>query len=304
MKWSFSADKCFRRCQRQYYFREIAACHNAKKVPVRRLAFLRKQLKTPELWRGLLVHEGIELFVVPRLLARQAIDWEEVLSETVAMARRQFAFSARGGYREPGVTKAQFPHEYCALTVHEGGGSFTEADLDAVLDSVRSAFRNLASMGELLRQLEGRARYWPELSLLVKYEGSNVEATPDLLYFRSFGHPTIVEWKTYDDSSNSDARLQMALYAWALCRHGGWRVSRPEDVELLEVQLLTRQVVRHACTEAVFAELEDHIYRSVHEIRALCGNGRYDELDLAEFAYARSPHTCQSCPFWALCLEG
>jgi hypothetical protein len=28
MKWSFSADRCFRRCQRQYFFREIAACHN------------------------------------------------------------------------------------------------------------------------------------------------------------------------------------------------------------------------------------------------------------------------------------
>lgn len=28
LKWSFSSDRCFRRCQRQFFFRDIAAWHD------------------------------------------------------------------------------------------------------------------------------------------------------------------------------------------------------------------------------------------------------------------------------------
>ena len=52
IKWSFSADRCFRRCERQFFFRDIAAWHNARD-PMRREAFVLKQLKTLELWHGL-----------------------------------------------------------------------------------------------------------------------------------------------------------------------------------------------------------------------------------------------------------
>src|SRR5215469_14313730 len=58
-RWSFSTDKLFRRCQRQFFFREIAA-HHSQKEPWRREAFVLKQLKTLELWRGSVIHEGIQ----------------------------------------------------------------------------------------------------------------------------------------------------------------------------------------------------------------------------------------------------
>jgi hypothetical protein len=90
--WSFSADRCFRRCQRQYYYREIAAWHNSRDT-LRREAFVLKQLKTLELWRGLLVHEGIERHVVPRIQAGQVVDWDSAIAETIATAKQQFAFS-------------------------------------------------------------------------------------------------------------------------------------------------------------------------------------------------------------------
>ena len=63
-RWSFSTDKLFRRCQRQFFFREIAA-HHSEKEPWRREAFVLKQLKTLELWRGSVIHEGIQHYVVP-----------------------------------------------------------------------------------------------------------------------------------------------------------------------------------------------------------------------------------------------
>ena len=53
------------------------------------------------------------------------------------------------------------------------------------------------------------------------------------------------------------AHLQAALSAWALCRSDKWRVRAPEDVELIEVQLLTGAFFHHLANEAVFVELED-----------------------------------------------
>lgn len=227
MDWSFSADRRFRRCQRQYFFRDIAACHNAKKVPLRRELFLRSQLKTLDLWRGLLIHEGIQRFVVPQWEAGAAIDWLAAAQETVAMGRRQFAFSAARRYRDEGVTKTKFLGEYCALTVHEPGAHFQESDVEAVFEAVRTAFVNLSGMSDLLAHIKGRRKYWPEFPLGVKYADANVNVRLDLLFSRGYGRPTIVEWKTYEDSAGSDAHLQAALYAWALCRSPTWSVARP-----------------------------------------------------------------------------
>lgn len=304
MKWSFSADRCFRRCQRQYLFRNIVAHHNARKVPERREAFLLTQLKTLEQWRGLLVHDGITAFAVPKWEAGELIDWGEVADRTVAMAGRQLAFSAARRYREDGVTKSKHPLEYCALADHEGGGAPSPAAVEAVFAEVRQAFANLAGMAELLTHIQGRGKYWAECPVVVKYEDVNVEAHPDLLFFRSFGKPAIIEWKTYEQAGGSDAHLQAALYAWALCRSGSWKVRAAEDVELIEVQLLTGQFLRHLADEGVFAELEDRIYRSVQEIRALCGDHRYEGQDRADFAYASNPNSCRTCPLRPLCLRG
>jgi PD-(D/E)XK nuclease superfamily len=302
--WSFSADRCFRRCQRQYYFREIAACHNAKKAPIRREAFLLKQIKPFELWRGLLVHEAIQRFVIPGWERGEDVDWSAVTEDAVSMAARQFEFSAGRRYREEGVSKSAFPGEYCALAVHELGDEVDPSEIETVHNEIRTAFANLSEMDELLSHVAGRNRYWAELPLTVKFDGVNIQARVDLLFFRSFGEPTIVEWKTYDGIADGDAHLQTALYAWLLCRHERWRVNNPAAVERIEVQLLRGEVHRHRPVEDDFAELEDRLYQNIDEIRSLCGDHRYDELDLSEFAFAENPNSCRFCVFRQLCAEG
>lgn len=76
IKWSFSTDRCFRRCQRQYFFQHVAAWHNARD-PVRRESFLLKQVKSLDLWQGSLVHTGIERFVLPAFDDQREVDWDE-----------------------------------------------------------------------------------------------------------------------------------------------------------------------------------------------------------------------------------
>jgi hypothetical protein len=302
MKWSFSADRCFRRCQRQYFFREIAAWHNARD-PLRREAFLLKQVKTLQLWRGNLVHQGIENFVVPALQENREIRWPHVVQETLAIAERQFQFSAQRRYREHGVSKAAYPLDYCALACHEDGQQVDHAEVDRILESVRHAIENLAEMESLWRHVRGRGKYFCEVPIAVSYEGVRIEIKPDLLVFRGYGKPTIIDWKVYEDASGSDARLQEALYAWVLCRHDKWKVSRPEEVELIEVQLLGNSMVRHGLSDEAFDELEDKIYRSVHEMIALTERKDYAEQDLADFGYAQSQNSCTFCSFRKPCLK-
>ena len=303
LSWSFSGDKCFRRCQRQYYFRQIAAWHNARD-PLRREAFVLKQLKTLELWRGLLVHQGIERFVVPNLQPWQPIAWDEVVLGTKAMMAAQMRFSAERRYRTNGVSKSKYPNEYCALVPHELGQALSDEEVKSVAETIERSFRNLEGMSDLFSHIRGRSRYWPELPVRVNYDGAAIEVRPDLLFFRAFGKPTIIDWKVYESTGGTDARLQTALYGWALYRSGKWSVQNPEDVELIEVRLLDPQVIRHRCTDEVFQELEDRIYRSLDEIRSLCGDGSFGNQELADYAYANNPSTCSYCPFHSICKGG
>jgi hypothetical protein len=186
---------------------------------------------------------------------------------------------------------------------HKEGQHADPAEVDAILESVRQAIDNLAEMDSLWRHVRGRGKYFCEVPIIVSYEGVRIEIKPDLMFFRSYGKPTIIDWKVYEDASGSDARLQEALYAWVLCRHEKWKVARPEDVELIEVQLLANSVVRHALSDAAFDELEDKIYRSVHEITALTEGKEYAEQELSDFGYAQSQNSCTFCAFRKPCLE-
>lgn len=300
IKWSFSTDRCVRRCQRQYFLQHVAAWHNARD-PVRREAFLLKQVKTQDLWQGSLVHRGIELFVVPALRQRRSIDWNAAITGTQAMAERQLAFSQARRYRERGMSKAKAGDDYCALARHETEAGVSTDEYHRVLQTVERSFRNLAGMAELLEEIQRADQHWAELPLYVDYDIARIEVHLDLLYFRSFGQPTIIDWKVSESMGGSDADLQTALYAWAMCRHPKWRVEQPEDCELVEVQLLTQNVVRHRATQEVFDRLENRIYRSVNMVQSLRLARKYDLADLEDYDFAGNPNSCSYCPQGELC---
>ena len=301
LKWTFSTHRCFRRCQRQYFFREIAASHNARNA-LRREAFILKQAKGLDLWRGLLVHGAIESQVIPRLEENVPIPWDEVMNKTLAAAHLQFDFSASAKHREEGMTKSKAGDAYCVLLPHLRGEDVSTEEFERVLAETQLALRNLAGMEELWRRITGRGRYWAELPVCVAYAGARVEARIDLLCFRGPGKPIVVEWKTYAGDTGGDARLQTAVYAWVLCRHKKWAIKNAADVELLEAQLLSGKLIEHRCDDRSFEELEDLIYRGIGEMQALVGEKQYADQVLHDFAFARSPSMCVYCAFRELCI--
>ncbi len=302
VKWSFSADRCLRRCHRQYFLQHVAASHSANDA-VRREAFLLKQIKTPELWHGSLVHRGIELYVVPGLADNKPIDWARAVELTSLMAKSQFDFSAKRRYREPGMTKGKAGDDYCALRAHEQANGITQDDCDAAIRVIEQSYSNLAEMTDLLAEIRGRGKYWPELEVRITYDAAFIEAHIDLLFFRGFGKPTIVDWKVSESQGMSDAALQTALYAWVLCQHPTWRVSQAEDCDLLEVQLLAKTVLRHRADQATFDRLEDRIYRSVNDMKALGIGEKFELANIERFDFAGNPNSCAFCSMQPLCRK-
>ena len=302
MRWSFSASRSFARCPRQYYYGQIAACHSSTRDPLRRDAFLLKQRKSLSLWRGNLVHDAIEQLVVPAWQNRYRPDWEGIIARMRATAERQIEFSAASRYREAGMTKSKAGEAYCALVGHDSGETLLDSDIEAALKTAAHALRNLAAMKELHAEITAHLPLFAELRVPVNYDGVSISAQIDLLYFRQYGHPTIIEWKTYE-STVGDSELQGALYAWALLNHPRWRVDQPEAVRILEVQLLKSIVIPHQVSSDSLVALEDKMYRSVCDIRAVAGDAKYADVDISDFPLTRNAKNCAFCPFQTLCSE-
>lgn len=302
LDWSFSTDRRMRRCPRQLFFADVAAWHNARD-PLRREAFLLSQLKTPETWRGSVVHQAIQTLVVPHLQDNQPVVWDQVIRGALALAERQFQFSAHRRYREPGMSKKKALGDYCALFAHEFGMPILDDQFQAALKSIEHALRNLSRMDDFFRHVGGRNYYRPELAISANYNGVRIKGQIDLLFGRDYRKYSVVDWKDYESLSGSDARLQMSLYAWLLCQSPAWPVSDPQNIELWEVRLGEGQSVCHAIDQRSFDELEDFMYKSTEELRVMCGDGTYNPRDLEGYPYTENANSCRFCPYRNVCRE-
>lgn len=301
-RWSFSTDKLFRRCQRQFFFREIAA-HHSQKEPWRREAFVLKQLKTLELWRGSVIHEGIQHYVVPALRKGHSLDWRLLTEQTIQRAKAQLAFSERKRYREPGISKTKH-EDFCALVPHETGAGVSTTEFEKVCHEIRMAFQRLAVMSDLWQPLLGRKDCEAEKQIWVEFDDVKIMVQIDLLFERSLGHPTIIDWKSYELGGDTDARLQTTLYGWALWKSKLFDdLHNAENIELLECQVQDGVVIKHECSLEVFDELEDHLYRSLNRIFSLCRSKKLSEARLQDFAFTDNPNNCEHCTFRQLCIE-
>src|SRR5271165_1180104 len=301
-QWSFSTDKLFRRCQRQFFFREIAAHHSPKEA-WRREAFILKQLKSLEMWRGTVIHEGIQHYVVPALEKGDPLDWKRLEEQTLQRARAQLAFSEQKRYREPGIAKGRH-EDFCALLPHERGDGVSKLEFDEVCNEITAAFQRLATLTDLWQVVLGRKDCEAEKQIWLEFDDVKIMVQIDLLFERLLGQPTIIDWKSYELGGDTDARLQTVLYGWALWKSKRFAGLRsPGDIELLECQVQDGVVTKHECSFEVFEELEDYIYRSLHRIFTLCRSKKLTEARLHDFAFTDNSNNCEHCTFRQLCVE-
>ncbi len=218
------------------------------------------------------------------------------------LAQRQFLFSVAKRYREPTQSKSAAGKEYCALFEHEYGWEISPEMLAEVHANLARCMHNLTTQEELLARLSEGVRHDAELRVSFLLDDTMVGAVLDLVVLSKDRHLTVVDWKIGEKTGNDYSR-QLLLYALAVMRCGRWPGILPEAIELYEVNLLKNEVRHHPVTQERIDEAEDFVYRSIVALKALIGNGKFDDLDLAEFDVAGRPQTCFHCNFGLLCIR-
>jgi hypothetical protein len=298
-QWSISAHNCIRRCQRQFLFKNLMAWHNAKD-PDRREAYLLSQLRGLEEWQGHLVHLAIEKYFVPALQRGVLLSRGELMMETLALAREQWRFSERGDYKKDGVTKTDSDGKFLALREHEYGIPVGEAEFNAVIGKIEKCYDYLYSNEKLLSFLQSGNWHSTEPMLIFHVDGVPVVARLDLVVGYGNSKLCIIDWKI-GESLTSDYSIQLRLYAYAALQK--WPRYRAEDITLVEVNLLQGKIIKHKFDKDEVLKVEDFIYRSISEIKALTNGRSYEDQNLEDYGYARSPLSCQFCKFERLCVR-
>jgi len=301
LRWSYSARRTLEWCPRQLAFGHVVASHNARD-PLRREAYLLRQLHSIRSWQGSLAHtilatEGLADLRAGRPLAPLALG---IAAQD--LARRQLAFSAAHRYREPGQSKAAAGDAYCALIEHERGEDIGPETLVAVDAALLRCFTNLAGQTaflELLREGRGHAA---ETALTLRWGKATVVCAFDLTLLRPDAGLTIVDWKV-SQHEESGYEAQLLLYAYMAVRSGRWPGLTADMIDLYEVNLLRDRVHRHRFDGARFGEVEDRVRVGVDALRAALGDGSYARLRLDQLPIAPHERTCAACPFAPLCAD-
>ena len=310
MKWSKSAAQCFRRCQRQWYYRHQLASATAKD-PARREAYLLSKLQSIPQWRGRIVDDTISATVIRALRESRRITLAQALQFAMRRFDAQLATARAHRLRESGYRPAARAEKdrFAAFQVMEYEGLIPEEEIAKARQEVRDALTAAFQMDEVKALIKTGRQLVDQRSLSFRLAGVSVQAIPDLIVFYQNDPPLILDWKVHARGL-FDAFQQLVLYAMALTRaepHRDFPASltdvAEEDVTLMEVQLLSRTVRRHRATKLDIATLEEEIADSAYAMRRLVNGRKAPLIDVNELEGAYGPEACMRCQYRKLCWQ-
>lgn len=197
---------------------------------------------------------------------------------------------------------------FAAFFKMEYGQPIDEAELERARKDVIASVENLYRKMNLLRDAMRKASLSVAQSpLSFKFLGSSVRARPDLILFFEKRPPMIVDWKVHT-FGNRDYADQLTGYALALtrgtphvtfARH--WKPWKPDEVELIEAQLLLGTLRNHSIGENDIAAAEERIAEGILTLQSAYDDKEPKELRPEDFPRAHRPETCLSCSYRKIC---
>lgn len=308
MFWSISESRTFKRCQRQWGFKNLIA--NAKaKDPLRREAYLLSKLQTVSAWRGTIVDSVLSDLLIPAIRFNRTITLDQAIGRARGLFDDQLEFARRHPLREPGLSPAKLEGQFAAFYAIEYGLILSEEEITTAWQEIEAALGNIFRMTDLLAELRSATIICPQRALTFAHSGMTVRAVPDVVAFFRDKPPLIVDWKVHAFGLQ-EAWLQLGTYAVALIRCNPHRDFpqnlarwKPTDVKLSEVQLLTNRLRHYQLSEDDEEAVDGYIAQSVTEMLMAINGKKGKEVELTDLAIAASPDACQRCPFRKLCWE-
>jgi hypothetical protein len=258
-------------------------------------------------WRGKIVDDVISTLVIPAVNRRTPI----ALESARQAAYGKFNQHRTLGMRPNGIAQAvgKTDKTFAGFLEVEHGKQIADQDFDKAWLEIDQALRGFFANRYLWKMLQEASVAKAQCFLPFSHDGASVTANPDVLCFYSGKAPLIIDWKVQSNPIGN-YWLQLATYAIALTRckpQPGWPALpsgiTPSDVNLAEVQLLTGVLRTHTVTRDEVEEIEELITCSTAEMALACMGRAHKDLRAEDFPTARSPSTCQYCPFMKPCWE-
>lgn len=309
MIWSISEGKAFRRCQRQWYFKHCVANANAVKDPLRRRAYLLSKLQSISGWRGSLVDTVISTVLIPALNRKQTATLQQIKARARALFDAQLRCAREHRLHEPGFSIKEAGEAFAAFHCMEYDRAIPEAEIVRAWDEVDRALSSLFTLDQIRNALKSAKYLIAQRALTVAHSGVTVRAVPDVIAFYDAAPPTIIDWKVHVFGLH-EAWLQLGTYALALAEgkpHKDFPATsqpwKPEDIRLMEVQLLNGVVREHRVEADRLADIHDYIAHSVNDILLVTEGRANAELQPEDFGVTRDPDLCRRCPYRSICWE-
>lgn len=307
MRWSFSAARAFRQCQRSWYFKNCVASAVAKD-PDRRAAHLLSKLQTVSSWRGELVDRILSQDLVLALRRGRKITKADLCAAARTRFDRELDFALKHRIHEPGL-KLSENDAVAAFRAIEYGEVVPGEEIAQAWQEIEIAIDNLFKMDGVRAALKCASYVVAQRPLQFKLAGVTVIAVPDVIAFSNGAPPLIVDWKVHAFGTR-DYRLQLAIYAMALARCAphvdfphGLAEFEPTDFRLIEAQLLVGTEHEYTLDAVDFDELEDYVAASATEMLAATAGLKNGDLSAEDFAVTEWPDLCQRCSYQKICWE-
>ena len=310
MKWSYSASRTFKQCQRQWYFKNIVASGTAKTDSLRKQAYLLSKLQSVSAWRGKIVDDVISKTIVPCLNRKAQITLKMAKTRARQLFDRQLAFAQCNSAMDLTLQPSKHGDSFALLYAVQYDNGVRDDEVKTAWQEIEVALGNLFGLGAIKDLLKASDYIVAQRALTFPVmDGITTLAYPDVIAFRRQETPVILDWKVHV-FGQTDAWLQLAIYAIALSRCGphkdfpdGFKIE-PSSVKLYEAQLLTNAVREHFVDEQQIEEAEEYMITSAYEIACLTDGGNYAGLSAEDFRPAVHAEACQRCAFRAICWEG
>ena len=310
MVWSISTARMFERCQRQWFYATKVASARAKDY-VRQRAYRLSKLQSVSGWRGSVVDKVLSDEVIPAIGRGISVSKDVAVSSAMRMFDRQLDIARQHRIMDTDIKPNSRHGELVALHCIEYQGEVDEDEIKRARDDVASAIEAFFEMDALIARLRSADRLIPQRPICFEHSRVTVRAVPDVLAFFRTDPPAIIDWKVHAFGWR-DAWLQLAVYASALTRckpHNDFPVTPhtfdATDVELLEVQLLSRTIRCHQLEEEHFSRAEAYIAQSAEAMNLAAGafHSAATSLDPFQYPVTYYPDTCQRCAYRSLCWE-
>ena len=310
MKWSITKSKMFSQCPRKWFYYEIMANSRARD-PLRREAYMLKQLQSLYAWRGSLVDSVIEKFIVPRMKSKNLPSEDDVIAFSIKLMDKQLEFGKARKFRCDNATKSSARDSYCAFYDLEYNGGLDEDTLQRAKEEALISLSNLMRSGFLMQVMESSSFIAAQRSLVFRFGNTAISCTPDFVAFFPDQPSLITDWKVHS-FANADSWLQLGVYAFALSKIKPHRdfpegiqgqLEDPANIRLVEYQLLKNQQRKYSVSPEDIVDIEDYIFKSCTQMNRLVDGKKYNELDINRFPTARSPEICERCQFKMLCWK-